>query len=100
MTYKSFLIITKKSTPILKNIIAWTDYFSFETKEGRKLVKDIPLLLIDDECDYASVNTKKTKRDKSGKIKDDWDPSATNKLIRKLLHRFEKKVYLKGLKIF
>ena len=89
-----FLLITKKSTPILKNIIAWTDYFSFETQEGRKIVKDIPLLLIDDECDYASVNTKKTKRDTSGKIKDDWDPSATNKLIRELLHRFEKKVYL------
>ena len=55
---------------------------------------DDSVLLIDDECDYASVNTKKTKRDSSGEIKDDWDPSATNKLIRELLQRFEKKVYL------
>jgi len=89
-----FILITKKSTPILRNIIEWTDHFSLKTKDGRKIVKDIPLLLIDDECDYASVNTKKTKRDSSGEIKDDWDPSATNKLIRELLHRFEKKVYL------
>ena len=43
-----------------------------------------PLLLIDDEADHASINTKK----------DDLDPTMTNRRIRELLTEFPKSVYL------
>ena len=43
----------------------------------------MPFLLLDDECDQASVNTN-----------DDVDPTKTNKEIRHLLGRFSKSAYV------
>ena len=42
------------------------------------------MLLIDDESDHASINTKK----------DDLDPTRTNERIRELLNLFPKSIYL------
>ncbi len=87
------ILIIKKNVSILKNLITWVQ--SMMDSAGRRSVPDIPLLVIDDECDYASVNTKKPEiDDNTGKIIDEWDPTTTNRLIRQLLFMFDKSAYV------
>lgn len=89
------ILVIKKNVSILKNLITWIPSVISQTDpEGKKFIKDIPLLLIDDECDFASINTKQPERDENGKIIDEWDPTATNREIRKLLELFEKSAYV------
>src|SRR5262249_50434194 len=53
--------------------------------------RDVPVLLIDDEADNASVDTNGSKR---GVQSDEHDPTAINKLIRKFLYTFEQTAYV------
>jgi hypothetical protein len=57
---------------------------------GGKIVKDVPLLLIDDEADNASINTKAGNDDVDGED----SVSAINGKIRELLSCFEKAAYV------
>jgi len=76
--YKSPVVfVIKKNVSILKNLIGWL-------KNNNPNLNDHPMLLIDDEADHASINTKKP----------DLDPASTNEQIRTLLALFPKKVYL------
>ena len=88
------ILIVKKNVTILKNLINWATTLGYTTSSGAKIVKEIPLLLVDDECDFASVNTKKPEKDEHGRIVEEWDPARTNGLIRRLLRSFEKSVYV------
>jgi hypothetical protein len=73
----------KKLTPIMKNLFEWIeDFHSLDAENGKKL--DLPMLLIDDEADYASINTK-AHRD---------EITATNKYIRKLRGLFNRSTYV------
>ena len=73
----------KKNVSVLKTLISWIEASHESTSEnGPRL--DQPLLLIDDEADYASINTKKEKD----------DITATNDLIRTLLSYFNRKTYV------
>lgn len=73
----------KKLTPIMKNLFEWIEEFhSLDPENGKKL--DLPMLLIDDEADYASINTK-AHRD---------EITATNKYIRKLRGLFNRSTYV------
>ena len=70
-----FLVI-KKNTSTLKNVISWLN-----SRYPDKI--NVPLLLIDDEADNASINTK-----------DQEDPTMINKRIRKLLQKFNRSSYV------
>jgi hypothetical protein len=94
MTGDPIILIVKKNVTILKNLIAWATSLGDTNKGGRRIVREIPFLLIDDECDFASVNTKKPERDENNNIIEEWDPAKTNMLIRTLLSSFEKSVYI------
>ena len=73
----------KKLTPIMKNLFEWIEEFhSLDPENGKKL--DLPMLLIDDEADYASINTK-AHRD---------EITATNKYIRMLRGLFNRSTYV------
>ena len=73
----------KKLTPIMKNLYEWIEEFhGLDPKNGKKL--DLPMLLIDDEADYASINTK-AHRD---------EITATNKYIRMLRGLFNRSTYV------
>jgi hypothetical protein len=61
--------------------------------QGGKIIRDVPVLVIDDEADNASANTNEY-RDEDGNIDEDADPTRTNGLIRKLLTRFEQSAYV------
>ena len=90
------ILVIKKNVSILRNLITWTQSIISETDQqtGRKFIPDIPVLVIDDECDYASINTKEPEIDDHGKIIAEWDPTTTNRLIRQLLVLFDKSVYV------
>jgi hypothetical protein len=74
---KPVVFIVKKNVGIIKNLIEWLRSNNFDLSK-------YPLLLIDDEADHASINTKKYE----------LDPTMTNKRIRELLTLFPKNIYL------
>jgi hypothetical protein len=82
------LLVIKKNSRILENLINWITSTNgqLDPRTGRLVVTRFPLLLIDDEADNASVNTK----DDSPGAGDESDPSTINKLIRRLLKSFDR----------
>lgn len=87
------LVVAKKNTSILANLTTWLRNFSDNTRDGRSVITDAPLLLIDDEADYASIDTTKVKKG-SNHSGPDHDPTKINAAIRGLLELFDKRVYL------
>ena len=77
----------------LNNLLNWALSFG-EMHENKRIVKDIPLILIDDEADNASINTKSIPVIENGEQADDYDVTAINGLIRRILDSFEKSVYI------
>jgi hypothetical protein len=88
------LMVVKKNKNVLTNLVRWASNWADKNVQGRKIIKDSPLLVIDDEADNASVNTKEVKLDETGIPLEQQDPTAINKLIRRLLHSFEKTAYV------
>ncbi|MET8923086.1 Z1 domain-containing protein [Streptomyces sp. NPDC004623] len=88
----SILVVAKKNARILGNLKDWLGNFCTEGEDPRS-IKNIPLLLIDDEADYASVDTKRPKKG-SSQSDPDHDPTAINKAIRGLLDQFDKRAYV------
>ena len=83
------VMVIKKNVSIMKNLIEWAKFYAGPENK----VKDVPMLIIDDECDQASVNTKKTEiNDLTGEAID--EPTKTNLRIRELLNLFEKSIYV------
>ncbi len=84
------LVVKKNKTP-LEHILKWTDVLARNQTSGNShaRIKDIPLLLIDDEADNASINTK----DKPG-IDEETNFTTINTAIRLILKRFEQSSYV------
>lgn len=81
------VLVVKKHTSILKYLRTWiVEVEGVPTVAGgpKSRVPDVPLLVIDDEADHASVNTND----------EDTDPSKVNAAIRELLHSFNKSAYV------
>jgi hypothetical protein len=76
------ILVVKKNVHILKNILLWLN--ESVSDEYPKIT--IPLLIIDDECDNASLNNIGHKGDEYA--------SKTNAEIRAILALFSKKSYL------
>lgn len=70
------LVVIKKHTKPLSNLLKWLD-------RHYKNQIDKAMLVIDDESDYASINTK-----------DEEDPTVINGSIRLLLRKFKKSAYV------
>ncbi len=90
------ILVVKKSVSILDNLLKWVSSVrgvNDDTIPGGKIIRDVPVFVIDDEADYASANTREY-RDDIGEIDPDADPTRTNKLIRRLLTTFEKSAYV------
>lgn len=90
------LLVVKKHKSILDNLLTWVQSVSgdLDAASGRRIVRNVPLLLIDDEADNASVNTNPIPVDDDGKPLDDYDVTAINGGIRKILDAFEKSAYV------
>lgn len=74
------LFVVKKNKSILRNLESWL--CTNNADSNGKI--DLPFLLIDDEADNASVNTKK----------EDESPTAINAAVRSILSRFYQASYV------
>ncbi len=90
------VFVVKKHVGILNNLIKWirSSADAQEQSSGRKFVRNVPALIIDDEADLASVDTRQQEFDENGKPDEDHDPTKTNRNIRLLLRAFEKVAYV------
>jgi hypothetical protein len=75
------VFVVKKQSTVLQNLFEW--FVSLNDVKGGK-IQNIPVLVIDDEADNASVNV----------AKGDGDPTKINGLIRRLLALFEQNSYV------
>lgn len=89
------ILVVKKNQSILRNLHQWLSIRSIEDPtDGRQRIRGVPLLMIDDEADNASVNTRAIPFDSDGNPQDDYDVTKINGLIRQLLDMFEKSAYV------
>lgn len=71
------ILVIKKHSSTLNNVITWLE------AQYKHQISEHAMLLIDDESDYASINTK-----------NEDDPTIINKRLRKLLGLFHKSAYV------
>lgn len=87
----SFLAVVKKNVAVLQKLDRWLD-------SSASYLDEMAVLIIDDEADQASINTKGNRPlDPSvGEDEDDDNlaPSRTNALIRSILGRMRKAAYI------
>lgn len=90
------LFVVKKNVSVLRNLLGWigSSADGVDSETGRRYHKSIPLLVIDDEADQASVDTKTMTMDADGNPDEDHDPTRINELIRRLLIAFDKSAYV------
>ncbi|GHV30958.1 endonuclease [Spirochaetia bacterium] len=77
------VFVIKKNTNTLQNIINWLRQ-SIQSNDEMAKIDDVPMMLIDDEADNASINTKQNPD----------ETSRINALIRELLSIFKEKCYI------
>jgi hypothetical protein len=78
---KPIILVIKKNVTTLIALHKWLKELN-AAGDGR--ISDVPMLLIDDEADNASINTNK----------EDLDPTRTNEMIRRILGLFAKSCYV------
>ena len=94
---RPWLFVVKKNKSVLHRLYKWIQDHAANTSDsvtGRKLVTNLPLLVIDDEADHASVDTGEQVVTEDGKPDSEHQPTAINSLIRKILHSFSRKAYV------
>jgi hypothetical protein len=80
------VLVIKKHTKIMEYVRKWIVEVHGQPAPGEeKLVRDIPLLVIDDEADNASINVA---------AEDEDNPTKVNGAIRRLLKSFDKSCYV------
>ncbi len=89
------ILVVKKNQSILRNLHQWLSISTVKDPGGgHDRIRGVPLLMIDDEADNASVNTKPIPLDSDGRPLEDYDVTKINGLIRRLLDMFEKSAYV------
>lgn len=78
---KPIIFVIKKNTKTLEALHKWLKELN---AKGDGQIRDVPMLMIDDEADNASINTNKP----------DLDPTRTNALLRRILKLFAKSCYV------
>lgn len=78
----TFILVIKKNVNTLSSLYNWLK--ELNTRQELEKITDIPMLLIDDEADNASINTNKPE----------LDPTRTNREIRSILNLFKKRCYV------
>lgn len=87
-----YVLVIKKNSKILKNLLDWVLHVNgTDDGKGGRIVRGVPLLLIDDEADHASINTRTLA---PGEDPEEYRPSAINERVRSILGAFEKRAYV------
>ncbi len=89
------ILVVKKNGSVLKNLYEWARAVAgIQVEGGQWQVRDVPMLLLDDEADIASINTKKIPTGSDGSVPEDYDVTAINAGIRRFLNLFAKRAYV------
>lgn len=106
---RPWLFVVKKNKSVLVRLLKWiqahvADAPIPEADSDSAGKKDLPmvarratrfpLLIIDDEADNASVDTGEMVVDEEGNADEEHDPTAINKLIRRILNSFSRSAYV------
>lgn len=94
---KPWLFVVKKNKSVLEHLLQWMQNRVADSEDdvtSRPIVTELPLLIIDDEADNASVDTKEQMYGEEGQVDEEHDPTTINSLIRQLLHTFSRKAYI------
>lgn len=94
---RPWLFVVKKNKTVLERLLKWIRNHVADATDkttGRRFVTNLPLLLIDDESDHASVDTGEQLFNPDGTPDDEHQPKAINSRIRKILHSFAKSAYV------
>lgn len=94
---RPWLFVVKKQKTVLTALLHWINSRvadSSDAGNSRKLVTKLPLLMIDDEADNASVDTGEQVFKEDGSPDEEHQPKAINSLIRQILHAFDRKAYV------
>ena len=83
-TTEPILAVVKKNGSVLNRLLQWLLAQSIEMPDGKRVIRNKSLLLIDDEADNASLNTKK----------EDDGTTRINGLIREILRLFDRSAYV------
>ncbi len=78
---KPVILVIKKNVRTLNSLHNWLKEMN---AQGHGRISDVPMLMIDDEADHASINTNR----------EDIDPTRTNEMIRRILRLFAKSCYV------
>jgi len=87
------VLVVKKNSTVLENLYAWSKAILGSERDGIHKIPNVPVLVIDDECDYASVNTKNTVYEFQ-KNQAPVEPTKINGHIRRLLNMFDRSAYV------
>lgn len=83
------LLVIKKNGAVLRRLLAWINNAPEDVK------RTLPLLMIDDEADQASIDTRGTYQVEGEVDPEEMeDPTAINRLVRSILTKFQKKAYV------
>ena len=94
---RPWLFVVKKNKTVLELLLHWIRNRvanHVEPESDRRLVTNLPLLVIDDESDHGSVDTGEDIVDESGAPDLEHEPKTINRLIRSILHHFSRKAYV------
>lgn len=94
---RPWLFVVKKNKTVLERLMHWIRNRvanQVDPETGRKLVTNLPLLVIDDESDHGSVDTGEDVVDEFGNPDLEHEPKTINRLIRSILHHFSRKAYV------
>jgi hypothetical protein len=83
------LLVVKKNGPVLRRLLTWLE------GAPRDVLAGLPVLLIDDEADQASVDTRGTYQVDDDPPDPEYEPpTVINRRIRDLLTRFQRTAYV------
>lgn len=94
---RPWLFVVKKNKTVLTRLLSWVQNHAADSRDqetGRRLVTKLPLLLLDDEADHASVDTGEQVFDEQGRPDEEHSPTVINRLVRRLLHSFTRAAYV------
>lgn len=106
---RPWLFVVKKNKSVLTRLLTWIQNHVADAAipseqnsndkidklpKVKKRVTKLPLLIIDDEADNASVDTGERIVDELGRPDEEHDPTTINKLVRRILHSFSRSAYV------
>jgi hypothetical protein len=87
------LLVVKKNVSVLNGVLEWLRVTANSNDEAGPRFAHMPLLLVDDEADNASVDTRRLKFI-NGAPDPEHQPTAINARIRQILGMFDQAAYV------